>query len=172
MQREIGLRYTHDTSTEGEHVMKVDQTAYIDAMIERFDLTDPSFPSPKTPLPERVYEDEELREWSQKFSYPMLIGSLIHALVHTRPDIAYPVSVLSRAMSYPTSHHYKTARRLLLYLRTTRELGIEYHQKNMLENERLVTSAVEEHGQYLEASVDASFADDQETCRSTSGYVV
>jgi hypothetical protein len=102
----------------------------------------------------------------------MLIGSLIHALVHTRPDIAYPVSVLSRAMSCPTIHHYKAARRLLLYLRTTRELGIEYHQKNMLENERLITSAVEEHDQYLEASVDASFADDQETCRSTSGYVV
>ena len=42
----------------------------------------------------------------------------------------------------------------------------------MLENERLVTSAVEDRDQYFEAAVDASFADDKETHRSTSGFVV
>ena len=42
----------------------------------------------------------------------------------------------------------------------------------MLENERLVTSAVEDHDQYFEAAVDASFAGDKETYRSTSGFVV
>ena len=105
---------------------------------------------------DNVFKDEKLIEWSKKFSYPMIIGSVIHSLVHTRPDTAYTVSILSRAMSKPTLHHYKAARCLLVYLRSTRTLGIEYHQERMLENERLVTSAVEDRDQYLEAAVDAT----------------
>ena len=81
----------------------------------------------------------------------MIIGSVIHSLVHTRPDTAYTVFILLRAMSKPTLHHYKATRCLLVYLRSTRTLGIENHQERMLENE--------DRDQYSEAAVDASFAD-------------
>jgi len=181
----LGLRYSHDRSTNGKHVLKVDQTAYIDKMIEKFELVD-VLTDRETPLPQmsstddlvkkmggdKIYEDEKLLEWAARHSYPMIIGSLIHSLVHTRPDTAYAVAILSRAMSSPTIHHYKGARCLLLYLRATRELGIEYHQENMLKQERMVTSVADDYNPYYEAAVDASFADDQETYRSTSGFVV
>ena len=131
----LGMRYTHDTSTSGKHVLKVDQTTYIDEIIERFELTD-TLADRITPLPmggDNVFKDDKLIGWSKKFSYPMIIGSVIHSLVHTRPDTAYTVSILSRAMSKPTLHHYKAARCLLVYLRSTQTLGIEYHQEGMLE---------------------------------------
>jgi len=51
--------------------------------------------------------------------YPMIVGSLIHAMVHARPDSAYAVSVLSRAMSKPDLWHFKGAQRLLLYRSTS-----------------------------------------------------
>ena len=120
-----------------------------------------------------VEKDDKLKEWAACYSYPMIIGSLIHAQVHTRPDIGYAVSILSRSMTNPTLAHYKAARCTLLYLRTTRELGIEYHQKNMLKNEQLVTATTDEqYDSHYEAAVDASFADDRETYRSTSGFVI
>ena len=104
-------------------------------------------------------------------------------MVHTRPDISYAVSILSRHMATPELYHFKAARRLLLYLRDTKEKGIRYSQKEMhrFESSRLITSVTDESimdgkkeifDQYLEAAVDASFADCDKTYRSTSGFVV
>ena len=115
--------------------------------------------------------NRRLKEWAEKYSYPMIIGSLIHAYVHTRPDIGYAVSVLSRRMADPELHHYKAARYLLLYLRATKELGIIYDQEKMLSQKNKVTGSIMEDDIYT-ASVDSSFGDDTETYRSTSGFVV
>jgi hypothetical protein len=103
----------------------------------------------------------------------MIIGSLIHAMVHTRPDIAYAVSVLSRFMSKPELWHFKAAQYVLLYLRSTRELGIVYNQGNMIRQHCKVTGMTEERfDAFFEASVDASFGDCPTSGRSTSGFVV
>ena len=190
----LGMRYTR-TMKDGFHHMTVDQTAYIEDIVRRFELDDTKiYKDNASPLPrmsstgelyekmggENLSKDTEanrkLREWADKYSYPMIIGSLIHAYVHTRPDIGYAVSVLSRNMANPELHHYKAARYLLLYLRATKQLGIEYDQKRMLSQKNKVTASVMEEGDtyddIYDASVDASFADDSENCRSTSGFVV
>jgi hypothetical protein len=201
----LGMRYTHNTDVEGEHVLTVDQTAYVESMVARFELEEvrngvTNFPTGKhdTPLPTFHSEDglkaamggdhildkdEKLKDWARRFTFPTIIGSLIHAMVHTRADISYAVSILSRSMATPELYHFKAARRLLLYLRDTKEKGVRYSQKEMLkfESSRLVTATTDESmmngkndlfDQYLEAAVDASFADCDKTCRSTSGFVV
>ena len=126
-------------------------------------------------------DDPFLLAWSKEFSFPVIVGSLIHAMVHTRPDIAYAVSILSRYMAKPELHHYKAALHLMRYLKETRTLGIEYRQENMHRQGPYVTAAVEHsasshhhptHDCVLEAAADASFADDPETYRSTGGFVV
>jgi hypothetical protein len=56
--------------------------------------------------------------------YPELVGSLMYAMMCTRPDLAYPVSVLSRFVG-PGRHseeHWLAARRVLRYLRGTSDL--------------------------------------------------
>jgi len=86
-------------------------------------------------------------------------------------------------MAKPELYHFKAARRLLLYLRDTKEKGIRYSQKEMhrFKSSRIVTATTDESmmdgkkeifDQYLEAAVDASFADCCKTYRSTSGFVV
>jgi hypothetical protein len=168
----LGLRYTQSKDAEGMSVLKVDQTAYIDSMIERFELGDRQKYTPcVTPLPSlngKSFEESlgqirpEDTEWANKHGYACVIGSLIHAMVHTRPDIAYAVSILSRAMSNPEPYHWKGAAYVLRYLRETRELGIVHSQAEMIKHK----------DSFLMAAVDSSFADCDLTARSTSGYVI
>lgn len=54
------------------------------------------------------------------------VGSEMYIEVHTRPDIAYAVSVLSRFLSNPSPQHLKAADRILQYLKGTKYLGIVY----------------------------------------------
>eukprot|EP00798_Chlamydomonas_sp_ICE-L_P007043 gene7043-biopygen16852 len=58
--------------------------------------------------------------------YISLIGSFIYLSTCTRPDIAFAVSTLSRFSANPTEAHWKAAKRLLIYLRDHRYLGICY----------------------------------------------
>jgi hypothetical protein len=183
----LGMRYsqTWDERT-GFTKLTVNQTSYITKVVERFELQDcKAYKDRHTPLPggsntNRVkaglgdYEnDEDLKAWAKKYSYPMIMGSLIHAMVHTRPDIAYAVSLLSRATANPELWHFKAAQHLILYLRSTRDLGLTYDQEKMWNHEAHVTAATDHRfDPYFEAAVDASFADDEETNRSTSGFVV
>lgn len=57
--------------------------------------------------------------------YKSLIGGLNY-LTHTRPDIMYSVSVLSRYMHSPTVQHLGAAKRVLRYIAVTAEFGIWY----------------------------------------------
>ncbi|CAI7818058.1 unnamed protein product [Closterium sp. NIES-54] len=54
--------------------------------------------------------------------YPELVGSLMYAMMCTRPDLAYPVSVLSPyvALRCFTDLHWKAAKRVLRYLQGTK----------------------------------------------------
>ena len=132
----------------------MNQTSYVEALVKRFQLEDEYMNTLhvtakkgryNTPLPavhslSQLQKDMErdvnfdvgLIEWSKKYSFPMLVGSVIHAMVHTRPDIAYAVSILSRAMSNAELWHYKAMRHLLLYMKNTKHLGLDYSQSNML----------------------------------------
>jgi hypothetical protein len=191
----LGMHYVHSVDEKGMKVMDVNQTEYIGSLGKRFKLDDDSYHATArrgrydTPLPAvhsveqlrkqlevGIDEDEGLKKWAAEFSFPTLVGSVIHAMVHTRPDIAYAVSLLSRAMSRAELWHYKAMRHLLMYMVKTKELGLHYSQQNMLAQETLVTATVDEdghiHDKHLTASVDAAFGDCPITFRSTSGFVV
>jgi len=192
----LGMKYPQTFDEEGHVTLAVNQTTYIDQVIKRFELDGGDYAGRDTPLPAASsikelekkigkLDDEKLIAWSKKYSFPMIVGSLIHAMVHTRPDIAYAVSVLSRHMSKPELWHYKAAQHLLLYLRETRTLGLEYSQKKMLAHTGpLITGTFDTNdhdkdrrsyktfNDFLEGAVDASFADDDGTARSTSGFVI
>ena len=58
--------------------------------------------------------------------YQEMVGSLLYVAVVLRPDIAYSVGMLSRAMSAPTPELLEAARDVVRYLYDTRELGLRY----------------------------------------------
>ena len=62
--------------------------------------------------------------------YREIVGSLLYIAMIVRPDIAYSVGYLSRAMSKPTQEVYDAAVQVLCYLYTTRHLGLRYNRRD------------------------------------------
>lgn len=59
-------------------------------------------------------------------SYASLVGALLYAACHTRPDIAYAVGMLSRVLAKPTPALMTEAERVLGYLHFHKDVGLRY----------------------------------------------
>jgi hypothetical protein len=130
------------------------QAPYVQQLLQAWDMDGcaPKLcPQPSAPL----VKDGEPLPGELQTAYPSLVGSLMHLANCTRPDIAQPVSRLSRYLKAPTTLHWGAALHLLRYLAGTATYGITYGKP--------------EAG--LEAFCDADFAGDVDTRRSTSGFV-
>ena len=57
--------------------------------------------------------------------YRQLVGSLIY-LTHSRPDLSFSISLVSRFMQQPHEIHWKVAKRFLRYLQGTLHYGVFY----------------------------------------------
>ena len=91
---------------------------------------------------------------TDKGKYQRLVGKLIY-LSHTRPDIAFAVSVASQHMHAPKKKHLEAAYKILRYLKGTPGQGL-FFRKN--------------ESRSVEIYTDADWVGDQEDSRSTSGY--
>jgi hypothetical protein len=90
--------------------------------------------------------------------YRSLVGSLLYIATCTRPDIAFVVSKLSRHLEAPNSVHWKAAIRVLRYLRTTCNVGINYRSMSS--------------GLNICAFSDSDWANQKDDRKSTSGVIV
>ena len=91
----------------------------------------------------------------QKTRYQLAVGSLMYAMLGTRPDLAFAVSVVSRYAHNPTSKHWGAVKRIFAYLKGT--VNMELTFQGTLSD--------------LVGYTDSDWAGDQATRRSTSGYV-
>jgi len=89
-----------------------------------------------------------------KGRYQRLVGRLIY-LSHTRPDIAFAVSMVSQFMHSPYEEHLEAVYRILRYLKSTPGKGL-FFKKN------------EKRG--IEVYTDADWAGSVTDRRSSSGY--
>ena len=58
--------------------------------------------------------------------YRQLIGSLIYLTI-TRPDLSYPIGLLSQFIQTPHDIHLDCTKRVLRYVSSTRDCGIFYN---------------------------------------------
>ena len=68
---------------------------------------------------------------TDKERYQRLVGRLIY-LSHTRPDIAYAVSVVSQFMHCPSEEHMKAVYRILKYLKMNPGKGLLFKKMRVL----------------------------------------
>ena len=73
--------------------------------------------SPKTP---------EDREYMKTVPYTSAMGSLMYAMLCTRPDIAHAVSITSKYQANPGPEHWTAVKRILKYLRRTKDYVLKY----------------------------------------------
>ena len=109
-----------------------------------------------TPIEEGLKLCVETNQVSvDKGRYQRLVGRLMY-LAHTRPDLAYALSVVSQFMHNPREQHMNAVMRILRYLKSTPGKGI------------LFTKNVD--CQSVDAYSDADWARAIDDKQSTSGY--
>ena len=62
--------------------------------------------------------------------YQSIVGGLLYAATNTRPDVAYSVGLLCRAMAKPTKELFDVALRVLSYLHRHKNVGLCYESSN------------------------------------------
>ncbi|CAI7889814.1 unnamed protein product [Closterium sp. NIES-54] len=129
----------------------------VQQVLQRFGFT---YSSPQsTPLPTSHSLSAPPSDESVEPSgpYPELVGCLMYLMTCTRPDLAYPLSLLARYVA-PGRHrkvHWDAAKRVLRYLCSTSGMGLVLGGRA-----RVVLTG---HG-------DTSWVDDLATQRSSQGY--
>lgn len=84
-----------------------------------------------TPIDQNNKVTAESGEPIDKEKYQRLVGRLIY-LCHTRPDISYALSVVSRYMHGPRDGHLEAAPRILRYLKGTPGKGLWFKSNGHL----------------------------------------
>ncbi|CAI7770553.1 unnamed protein product [Closterium sp. NIES-54] len=150
----LGLQITRERA---RRTITLTQSHMVQQVLQRFDFT---YSSPQaTPLSTHhslsALPSDESIELSGP--YPELVGCLMYLMTCTRPDLAYPLSILARYVA-PRRHrpeHMAAAKRVLRYLCSTSGMGL------MLGGRSPVV---------LTGHADASWVDDLATQRSSQGY--
>ncbi|XP_035843879.1 secreted RxLR effector protein 161-like [Helianthus annuus] len=102
-------------------------TGYINKILKDADML--TCNDTKIPMnPGTQLTKTEERDLVDATHYRSLIGSLRY-LLHTRPDLCYPVSLLSRFMQEPKEQHLKAVKQILRYIKGTKEHGIIYKKQ-------------------------------------------
>ena len=104
----------------------ISQRKYAKDLLHRFHMYNEKPAATPMNTSEKLRHDDGTEEADSSY-YRSLVGGLNY-LTHTRPDIMYSVSVLSRYMHAPTMQHLEAAKRVLRYIGGTLEYGIWYAQ--------------------------------------------
>ena len=157
-QRILGIRIYRDRS---KRMLALSQESYIDKILDRFSMTNSKrgfipmvhgvhlskTQSPKTP--------EEIERMS-RIPYASAIGSIMYAMMCTRPDVAYALSMTSRYQGNPGESHWMAVKNILKYLRRTKDWFLVYGGSTEL---------------CAKGYTDASFQTDRDDSKSQSGFV-
>jgi len=158
---EVGVYLGNKIVVEsGKYVVSMDQSEYIQQILEKFDMLKSH--AVATPMVTRLSESDRGDELSteEKSQYRVIVGSVLYLACWTRPDIAFAVSELSRFVSDPGSVHMQAAKRVLRYLKGTKDLGLRF------------TRPSDGSLNQLWGYVDSDWAGCADTRKSTTGYAL
>jgi hypothetical protein len=88
--------------------------------------------------------------------YTPAVGAIMYAMLGTRPDIAYAVSVVSQFMHDPRPVHWKAVKRVLRYLKGTQHYKLTYGAGEF---------------SHFHGYTDSNWGNDKGDRRSVCGYV-
>lgn len=145
----LGIEILRDRE---KRLIWLSQSSYIDKIANLAQTTQASrTPMDKTEL--SLYEDVAANK--SIHAYQRKIGSLLYAAVITRPDIAFAVSRLARFTTNPGPKHHEAADRVLLYLKRTQTLALQFGGDD-----------------HFKVASDASFADNTIDRKSSQAYAM
>jgi hypothetical protein len=127
IQKILGVGVTRN---RGMGTVELDQEQYLEKVLTKFGFPHAVHKASNISTPIDGYND--LRPATQKDRrvdatwYREVIGSVMYAMIYTRPDIAFALGRLSQYMQDPAEHHASALKRLLRYLRSTIKSRISF----------------------------------------------
>jgi hypothetical protein len=124
----LGIKIYKDRS---KRLIGLNQDTYIDKVLKRFNMQDSykgfllmsnGVSLCKSQCPSTPDEQEKM----SVIPYALAIGSIMYAMLCTRPNIAYALSVASRYQSNPEVAHWIAAKNILKYFRRTKDKFLFY----------------------------------------------
>ena len=67
----------------------------------------------------------------RRVSYASAVGSLIYAMLYTRPNICYAIGIVSRYQSNPGPKHWNAIKHILKYLNRTNNYMLVYSGEDL-----------------------------------------
>jgi len=148
----LGIEILRDR--KGKRIM-LSQKQYLSKVLDRFGMGESR--AVATPLEKDRHFVKNDTTTEDLKDYQSQIGSLMYAMIGTRPDLSFAVGVLSQHASNPGEEHLVGVKRILRYLKGTLNLGL------VLDGSKGLT---------LTGYTDADYAGDIDTRCSTSGYLI
>ena len=154
----LGMRIYRERSSR---MIGLSQSTYIDKVLHRFGMQNAKrgyvpvsqgIAISKDQCPKSLDEKDRMN----KVPYASAIGSIMYAMVCTRPDVSYALSMTSRYQSNPGEGHWTAVKNILKYLKRTKDSFLVYGGE-----EKLV----------VKGYTDASFQTDRDDTVSQSGFV-
>nr|GFB21845.1 retrovirus-related Pol polyprotein from transposon TNT 1-94 [Tanacetum cinerariifolium] len=101
-------------------------------------------------------KDDVERAYMEKIPYANVVGSLMYAMICTRPDISHVVRMVSRYMHNPEKGHWPAVKWIFWYIYKTVDVGLVFEHRS---------------SQWVAGYCDSDYAGDLDKRRSTTGYV-
>ncbi|KAA0061337.1 gag/pol protein [Cucumis melo var. makuwa] len=140
--------------------LAMSQIFYIDKMLSRYKMQNSKkdmllyrygIHLSKEQCPKTPQEVEDMGN----IPYASAVGSLMYAMLCTRPDICYSVGIVSRYQSNPERDHWTVIKNILRYFRKTKDYILVHGSKDLI----------------LIGYIDSDFQTDKDARKSTSGSV-
>jgi hypothetical protein len=151
------MRVTRDRQ---KRAVSLDQEQYLRTVLDKFGFSRPSHKNKNHPSTDYAdyasSTDEDTRINANE--YQQVIGSLMFAMILTRPDIAFAIGKLSQHMSDPCERHGQALKKLMRYLNSTVTQKIHYGPGK--------------GPKCVPVYSDADWASDKTDRKSVSGFVV
>ena len=155
----LGIKIYRDRS---KRLLALSQKTYLEKILKRFNMENSKkgfLPVPRgsrlsvTQCPVTAKDRKEM----SIVPYASAIGSIMYAMLSTRPDVALAISLTNRFQSNPGNEHWNAVKNILKYLRRTKDMFLVY---GGCEEELAV-----------KGYVDASLGTDPDDSKSQTGYV-
>ena len=124
----LGIKIYRDRS---RRLIGLSQSAYLDKILKKFNMDlskkgllpmQHGVRLSKTQCP--VSADERRR--MEMIPYASAVGSIMYAMICTRPDVSHALSVTSRYQADPGESHWTAVKNILKYLRRTKDVFLVY----------------------------------------------
>lgn len=135
------------------------QRRYIDDILHRFGMEDcKPVATPFQSGNKLIKNTEESTSTTDIRDYQSAVGAIMYAMLGTRPDLAYAITILSQFSNNPSKEHQVAIKRIFRYLAGTRNLCLQYQATPSLKKSFF-------------GCCDSDWASDQDDRRSITGIV-